>query len=289
MSVEAITWALNDAAIPADRRDASSLAIVLVGLANHADPQGRNAFPAVATLVRYTRLSPRSVQYALRALEDLRLIARSDPDIVAAYLKRADRRPNGWDLAIHSSIHRVVHSRENGAQPVHPEPADGVQTRPDGVQTTTSRGARTAPEPSLNRPRNRPARRGSPRRVAAEAVGAVEPQGFRPPCGQCDARDTDPITARVIWLDADHTASARCPRCHPHIDPHIDTGPTSRNASTMTNIHRHPSDRTQPPTPTSPKKTRPSTTDDGRIRSSAPANASRSGPPAATTTSKGRR
>ncbi len=51
MSIEAISWALNLAPIPTNRRDASSLAIVLVGLANHADPDGRNAFPAVATLV----------------------------------------------------------------------------------------------------------------------------------------------------------------------------------------------------------------------------------------------
>jgi hypothetical protein len=45
MSIEAITWALNHAPIPTGRRDASSLAMVLVGLANHADPDGRNAFP----------------------------------------------------------------------------------------------------------------------------------------------------------------------------------------------------------------------------------------------------
>lgn len=218
MSVEAIAWALNDAAIPADRRDASSLAIVLVGLANHSDPQGRNAFPAVATLVRYTRLSPRSVQYALRALEELRLIAPSDPEIVAAHLKRADRRPNGWDLAIHNSIHRVVHNHGSGAQTLHPEPADGVQARPGGVQTTTSRGASTAHEPSPNRPENRPTRHAPAQRIAAQAVTTVRPRPIGPPCGQCDARVTDPITARVVWLDADHIESVRCSRCHPQGD-----------------------------------------------------------------------
>lgn len=101
MSIEAISWALNKAPIPRDRRDASSLAVVLVGLANHADPDGRNAFPSLATLARYTRLSERSIRYALRTLEDLGLIRGSDPEIVAAYVKRADRRPNGYDLAMH--------------------------------------------------------------------------------------------------------------------------------------------------------------------------------------------
>jgi hypothetical protein len=245
VSIEAITWALNDAPIPADRRDASSLAAVLFGLANHADPDGQNAFPAVATLVRYTRLSPRTVQYALRALEELHLIRPSDPDIIAAYLKRADRRPNGWDLAIHSSIHRVVHNRGDGVQALHPDPVDGVQVERDGVQTTTSRGATTAPEPSLNRPKNPPARDPAPdgrdgaagpqsqarravrqpgrpfaaRNLAGRSAagrGEPEPSAIPPVCGQCDARPTDPISARIIWLDADRTRSRRCPQCHPH-------------------------------------------------------------------------
>ena len=133
MSIEAITWALNTAPIPSGR-NAATLAFVLVGLANHADPDGHNAFPAVATLVRYTRLSERSVQYALRNLEDLRLITPSDPDIVAAYVKRADRRPQGWDLPVHSTIHSVVHSDGDGVHVLHPVRLHGVQTQAHGVQ-----------------------------------------------------------------------------------------------------------------------------------------------------------
>lgn len=75
MSIEAIHWALNAARPPRDRRDASSLAMVLVGLANYADPDGCNAFPSLARLARYTRLSERSVRYALRALEELGLMS----------------------------------------------------------------------------------------------------------------------------------------------------------------------------------------------------------------------
>lgn len=205
MSIDAISWALNKAPIPRNRRDASSLAIVLVGLADHADPDGRNAFPAVATLARYTRLSERAVQYAVRALEELGLITPSDPEIVAAYVKRADRRPKGWDLV----IHRVIHNDENEVQAVHPDHQLGVQTRPDGVQTATSRGASFAPEPSFNRPKNRPARERAPQRARATTVPPV--------CGQCDARESDPVSARVVWLDADRTRSRRCPRCHPQL------------------------------------------------------------------------
>jgi DNA-binding IclR family transcriptional regulator len=78
VSVEAIHWSLNSAPIPRDRRDASSLASVLIGLANHADPDGRNAFPSVARLTRYTRLSESTVRRALDSLDELKLITPSD-------------------------------------------------------------------------------------------------------------------------------------------------------------------------------------------------------------------
>jgi hypothetical protein len=49
--------------------------------------------------------------------------------------------------------------------------------------------------------------------VDASAANAPAVGG---PCGQCDARPSDPVSARVVWLDADKTRSQRCPRCHPH-------------------------------------------------------------------------
>jgi hypothetical protein len=68
MSIEAVSWALNDAPDFAeeDPRQRPHLAIVLIGLANHADPQGRNAFPSIGTLVRYTRLSESTVRRCLQ-------------------------------------------------------------------------------------------------------------------------------------------------------------------------------------------------------------------------------
>ena len=100
MSVEAISWALNLAPVPADRsgHPSSACKFVLVGLANHAGPDGTGAFPSVATLVRYTGLSERTVRTCLDRLESESIISRRDPDIVAARIKRADRRPQGWNL-----------------------------------------------------------------------------------------------------------------------------------------------------------------------------------------------
>jgi len=100
VSVEAISWALNLAPVPADRggQPSSACKFVLVGLANHAGPDGTGTFPSVATLVRYTGLSERTVRTCLDRLEGEGIIAPCDPDVVAARIKRADRRPRGWDL-----------------------------------------------------------------------------------------------------------------------------------------------------------------------------------------------
>jgi hypothetical protein len=58
VSVEAISWAINLAPVPADStgRPSSPCRFVLVGLANHTGPDGTGAFPSVATLVREPQL-----------------------------------------------------------------------------------------------------------------------------------------------------------------------------------------------------------------------------------------
>ena len=103
VSVEAISWALNLAPVPRDcsgKRNPACKA-VLAGLANHAAPDGKEAFPSVRTLVRYTDLSERTVRTALDRLVAEGIIRPCDPAIVAAKIKRADQRPQGWDLAMH--------------------------------------------------------------------------------------------------------------------------------------------------------------------------------------------
>ncbi|ABS06113.1 helix-turn-helix domain-containing protein [Kineococcus radiotolerans] len=105
MSIEATLWALNLAPVPIDvsktkQSPSSSCGFVLVALANHADPEGLNAFPSVETICRYTRLSERTVRSCLDRLEAEGIIRPCDPAIVAAKIKRGDRRPNGYDLMV---------------------------------------------------------------------------------------------------------------------------------------------------------------------------------------------
>jgi hypothetical protein len=140
VSVEAISWALNLAPVPADRggQPSSACKFVLVGLANHAGPDGTCAFPAVRTLMRYTGLSERTVRNCLDRLEAGGLIWSCDPAVVAARIRRADRRPKGWDLDL-SRIRTDLTGEDITAldyqfhglaarQPGHDDHSDGVQS-----------------------------------------------------------------------------------------------------------------------------------------------------------------
>jgi len=145
VSVEAISWALNLAPVLADRggQPSSACKFVLVGLANHAGPDGAGAFPSVATLVRYTRLSERTVRTCLDRPQAAGIILPCDPDIVATRIKRADRRPQGWDLSLSlvrgdlddATVAVLEHQRPGrggrlgaAAQPDDDGQADGVQS-----------------------------------------------------------------------------------------------------------------------------------------------------------------
>jgi hypothetical protein len=199
VSVEAVAWALNHAPV-----DQAPAAAVLVGLANHAGPDGRNAFPSVATLVRYTRLAERTVREQLDILHAAGIITPCDPDVVAAHVKRADRRPNGWDIdqsldrdnpehlerfqrAAAAHKDRKRHRRLNSAEPdevrtvhpvdevhvVHPAPSTGCTVRRNGVHLAPERGAPRAPELYLNHPGTAPARA----HVRASAPAASRAEG----------------------------------------------------------------------------------------------------------------
>jgi hypothetical protein len=99
VSVEATSWALNLGPVPAGRggQPSSAREFVLVGLANHAGPDGTGALPSAATLVHYTGLSKRTVRTGMNVLAAEGIIATCDLGSVAARIKRAERRPQGWD------------------------------------------------------------------------------------------------------------------------------------------------------------------------------------------------
>ena len=59
----------------------------------------------MATLVRYTGLSERTVRTCLDRLAVEGTITPCDPGIIAARIKRADRRPQAWDVNLSPARH----------------------------------------------------------------------------------------------------------------------------------------------------------------------------------------
>jgi hypothetical protein len=93
MSVEAITWVLNGA-LGVKPHFVSTL----LGLANHAGPDGRGAYPSQAKLAVYTRKSVRAVRKDLAEMERAGLIRRGDQRLVEHL--PPDRRPVVYDLVM---------------------------------------------------------------------------------------------------------------------------------------------------------------------------------------------
>jgi hypothetical protein len=160
---------------------------VLVGLANHAGPDGDGRVPSVARLVRYTGLSERTVRTCLDRLDAAGIIRPCDPEIVTARIKRAHRRPKGWDLDLslirddltEADLAALEHqfpglaarvavaacpdadglqsphpaetagNWPDGVHPLHPASGTGCNERTGGVQPAQPRGAAVAPEPSI--------------------------------------------------------------------------------------------------------------------------------------------
>ena len=94
MSMKALEWAMYD--VPAEMVKGALLRILLL-LADHADTQGRGAFPSQKRIVALTGYSRRTIQNGLHDLEKAGLIRRGDQRITEHLGKY---RPIVWDLAM---------------------------------------------------------------------------------------------------------------------------------------------------------------------------------------------
>jgi hypothetical protein len=93
VSLKAITWALREAPdVPA------SCVAVLIGLADHVDDNGRNAYPSESTIAKYARKTVRQVRRDLRELERLGLIRRGNQSTVSRLPPQY--RPTVYDIAL---------------------------------------------------------------------------------------------------------------------------------------------------------------------------------------------
>lgn len=163
MSLEAMVYVLNcqDAPDPLAKW-------VLMGIANHADRYGRNAFPAQFTLAEYAGCSDRSVRRKLDELEGLGLIVRGDQGLVQHL--PANRRPVVWDLA------GLSVRPDTAVRPSDSRPDTGVQTgrtllsdKPSFEPNTPLPPVTGCPRHAAHSERCRTCRRGAAARAETEA------------------------------------------------------------------------------------------------------------------------
>lgn len=68
MSIEAMVWVLYEFKKGEQTRRAQGQKLVMMGIANHANPDGTAAFPSEERLAQYAAMDPRSVRRILAAL-----------------------------------------------------------------------------------------------------------------------------------------------------------------------------------------------------------------------------
>lgn len=108
-----MTWVFNEAPV-----SEPSTLLVLLALADHADKEGRNAFPSQATIATYARLSTRSVGIKLTALMQAGVIKLGDQEKVKHY--PPNRRPKVYDIDFTvTNVERV--GSGFGVKPASPE------------------------------------------------------------------------------------------------------------------------------------------------------------------------
>lgn len=200
MSVQAITWAIEDAPdVPAH------CVSLLIGLANHADQDGRNSFPGQGTLAAYTRKSDRAVRNDLAELEARRLIARGDQRLVAHI--PGDRRPVVWDLSMQdagkaASARQARRAQDTNGHDRKPtsarEPATAGSGVPDGRKPTTARPEVQYQTTGSGLPTNR-------QRTVPEPSGE-------------DAPEPDKQEPRFAGRCSEHGDDAEPPNCGPCAD-----------------------------------------------------------------------
>lgn len=200
MSLRAMLWALHEAPV-----DDAQTVLVLLGLADNADEDGRASWPSVSTLAVRARCSSRTVQRHLSALKSAGVIREGDQTLVASF--RQDRRPVVYDLNLTAVRGDNVSPRDpdntggsrgdshadrgdNGAVRGDSHDARGVSRDVHGVTPVTERGdsgvTQTVLEPSLEpttrtggKPPDLP--RPDVEKVCAALADAVERNGSRRP------------------------------------------------------------------------------------------------------------
>ena len=110
MSLKAMLWALEECPV-----DDPTALLVIIAIADRADENGLNAWPAQSAIAERARCSERTVRRKLADLELAGVICRGDQDLVSHF--RPDRRPVVWDLPMVTGGQNVLPLSANGGTP----------------------------------------------------------------------------------------------------------------------------------------------------------------------------
>lgn len=177
MSIRALTWAT-------DARQTGPLAaearLVLVVLADHADPDGRGAYVSAPTIGRRLGITVRSVRRSIAALEAAGVIGPGEQALVSHI--RKDRRPFVWDLAVDGRHVRLEFDGSLAAEP-YDRDRHGVtpatpreESRGDvhGIHGVTPASPKPTTEPQT--PTHLPSVTHLPPRARSQTIGRPEPR-----------------------------------------------------------------------------------------------------------------
>ena len=135
MSMKALEWAMYD--VPAEMVKGALLRILLL-LADHADTQGKGAFPSQKRIVALTGYSRRTIQNGLHDLETAGLIRRGDQRLTEHYGRH---RPIVWNLSMEDFRGaKTAPLKKNESEAQHTTPQNSQEAQL-GAQKTAVRGA----------------------------------------------------------------------------------------------------------------------------------------------------
>jgi len=142
--------------------------LVLLAFADHANDEGRAAYPSLELVARKTGLSLRAVKNTVRALVHAGILIPNG---------KSFRGTNDYIIDVDALV---------GVNPVHPQGEPGA---PQGVNPVHSRGEPGSPEPSFNHPINHP----------LESTGAPAPNAPALKSAKHTARKTPPPPAVEVY------------------------------------------------------------------------------------------
>ena len=122
MSIQVISWALNQAPVTAPVH-----VLILVAMAERCNDDGTESRQSVKTIAKKARVSPRTVQRELKTLEQMGVVRRGDQSKNEQAGIPGNRRPVVYDLAIEL--------RQDNMSPQNEEESEEI-----GVTSTANSG-----------------------------------------------------------------------------------------------------------------------------------------------------